>query len=294
MHIGKKHGNLGVDMESNNDGIFDISMIKYLQNLMEDFPEVITGRASTPAADHLFSVRDKKEAITLEEEQALVSHHTVAQLLFMSTKARQDIQTAVTFLTMRVKTPDKDNWGKLKQVLKYLNGTKYLKQKLSINNLGMLKWYVDGCYNVHWDYKGQGGPVFTMGKGATSIYSRKMKVNTRSSTETELITADMIMLEMLWALHFIQAQGYSPECVGLYQDNISTQLLIKNVRILSGMHTKHIKVKFFFIKNRVDDKEIKVFDCPTHKVWADVFDKTPAGNGIQSDEGRADKLSSEL
>ena len=69
MHIGKKHGNLGVDMESNTDGIFDISMIKYLQNLMEDFPEVITGRASTPAADHLFSVRDKKEAITLEEDR---------------------------------------------------------------------------------------------------------------------------------------------------------------------------------------------------------------------------------
>jgi hypothetical protein len=68
--------------------------------------------------------------------------------------------------------------------------------------------------------------MLKLGKGATTSYSRKVKLNTRSSTETELYTADMFMPEMLWSLHFIQAQGYEVECVGLYQDNISTQLLI--------------------------------------------------------------------
>ncbi len=46
---------------------------------------------------------------------------------------------------------------------------------------------------------------------------------------------------MLWSLHFIEAQGYAAECVGLYQDNISTQLLIKNRRMSSSKKTKHIK-----------------------------------------------------
>jgi hypothetical protein len=58
-------------------------------------------------------------------------------------------------------------------------------------------------------------------------YSRKVKLNSRSSTKTELLTLDMYMPEMLWLLYFIQSQGYEPECVGLYQDNISTQLPIK-------------------------------------------------------------------
>jgi hypothetical protein len=71
------------------------------------------------------------------------------------------------------------------------------------------------------------------------------------------------MPEMLWLLHFIQAQGYEAECVGLYQDNISTQLIIKNGRMSRGKKTKHIKAKFSFIKDRVDDGEIKVIDCPT-------------------------------
>jgi hypothetical protein len=48
---------------------------------------------------------------------------------------------AVAFLTTRVKSPDKDDWRKLKRVLKYLNlnGTKYLKLTISVESLGILK-----------------------------------------------------------------------------------------------------------------------------------------------------------
>ena len=108
--------------------------------------------------------------------------------------------------------------------------------------------------------------MFTLGKGATSSYSRKVKLSTCSSTETEFVTMDMYMPEMLCSLHFMEAQGYAAECVGLYQDNISTQLLIKNGRLLSGKKTKHIKAKFFFIKDRVDNGKIKVIDCPTEEM----------------------------
>ncbi len=151
-----------------------------------------------------------------------------------------------------------------------------------MDSLGMLKWYVDGSHNAHWDCRGHGGAVFTLGRGATSSYSRKLKLNTRSSTETELVTADMFMPKMLWSLHFIQAQGYDVECVGLYQDNISTQLLIKNGKMSSGKKTKHIKAKFFFIKDRVDDGEIKVINCPTEEMWADVMTKPLHGSAFRA------------
>ncbi len=182
MHTGRKHNYLGVDMEFNEDGTLDVSMFKYLDDVISDFPEAITGRVETPAADYLFDVREKNKARKPEEERVLAFHHAVAQLLFMLTRARRDNQTAVAFLTTRVKHPDEDYWGKLKQVLKYLNGTRYLKLKLSVDSLVMLKWYVDRLHNVHWDSKGHGGAVFTLGKGAILSYSRKVKVNTRSST----------------------------------------------------------------------------------------------------------------
>jgi hypothetical protein len=283
MHTGQKHDCLGVDMEFNDDGTLNASVITYLkQNAISEFPEMNMGKLATPAADHLFTIRDKKEAKPLDEERALAFHHMVAQLFFMATRVRQAIQTAVAFLTTRVKSPDKDDWGRLKLVLKYLNRTMHLKLRLSVDDLGLLKWSVDTSHNTHWDCRGHSGAMFTMGKGAAMSYSRKVKLNLRNLTNTELLTSDMYMPEMLWLLYFIQSQGYEPECVGLYQDNISTQLLIKNGRFSSWKKMKHIKVKFFFIKDGVDSGEIKVIDCPAEEMWADVLTKLPQGMAFRT------------
>jgi hypothetical protein len=139
MQTGKRHNYLGMDMECKDDRTLEVSMIAYLKDLIKQFPEEITGKAETSVVEHLFAVRDKKETRALKEARALAFHHTMAQLLFMCTRAHQDIQTAVKFLTTRVINLDKDDSGKLKRVLRYLNRTKYLKLKLSIDNLGMLK-----------------------------------------------------------------------------------------------------------------------------------------------------------
>ncbi len=90
----------------------------------------------------------------------------------------------------------------MKHVHKYLNGTKYLKPNLSIDNLELLKWYLDGSQNIHWDCKGHSGAMFTMVKGATSNYPGKVLLNTRNSTEKELVMADMFMPELLSSLYF--------------------------------------------------------------------------------------------
>jgi hypothetical protein len=126
MHTGQRHDYLGVDMEFKDDGTLDVSMVAYLKNVITEFLEMISGKGATPAGHHFFQIREGKEAKALEEERSFAFHHTVPQLLFMATRARRDVQTAVAFLTTRVKNPDEDDWGKLKRVLKYLNSTKYL------------------------------------------------------------------------------------------------------------------------------------------------------------------------
>jgi hypothetical protein len=64
--------------------------------------------AAALAAVHLFDQRPHQGKGT-QGRKVLVFHHTVAQLLFMCTRARRDIQTAVAFLTTRVKEPDEDD-----------------------------------------------------------------------------------------------------------------------------------------------------------------------------------------
>jgi hypothetical protein len=67
-------------------------------------------------------VKDKSLAKLLLEEQARAIHHASTQLLFLSTRARWDIQSTTAFLTTQVRCPDENDWGKVKQLLGYLKG----------------------------------------------------------------------------------------------------------------------------------------------------------------------------
>ena len=174
-----------------------------------------------------------------------MQHHTVALLLFNGMQVRRDIQTAVAFLTTPVKKPDNDNWGKVKRVLQYLKGTRNLPLTLSVNNVQCTKWQVDASHGTHVDCKGQTGAALTLGKGAAISFSRKQKVNTQSSTETELVGVDDAMPSILWSLYFLQAQGFDTSHALIYQDNKSTILLEINGKQSSSKRTKHIRMKYF-------------------------------------------------
>ena len=101
--------------------------------------------------------------------------------------------------------------------------------------------------NTHWDCKGHGGTMMVMGCGAISSYSRRIKVNTMSSTEIKLVSVDSYMPEVMWSLYFIQAQGYGVKYAEIHQDNVSAQMLETNGKLSSSRKTKYIKAKFFFI-----------------------------------------------
>ena len=61
MHLGNKHDYLGMDFEFMDNGSLEVSMFQYLDSIIYEFPEFITGKAATPTEDHLFRVRDADE-----------------------------------------------------------------------------------------------------------------------------------------------------------------------------------------------------------------------------------------
>ncbi len=83
VHCGKVHDYLGMDINFANEGIAQILMITYTTKILTNFPKAIITSCATPAADHLFTVRDEATAKFLPETQAQAFHHTVAQLLFL-------------------------------------------------------------------------------------------------------------------------------------------------------------------------------------------------------------------
>jgi hypothetical protein len=253
-------------------------MIDYLKGVIQDFPEEITGRATSPAADHLFTIRSEKDSKPLEEERAIAFHHSVAQILFTTTSSRKDIQTSVAFLTTRVGRPDEDDWQKLKRVIRYIKGTIYLPLILRADRLNIIKWWVDASFATHDDCRGHTGAPMSLGKGPIIGMSKKQKINTRSSTECELVGADDAMPQVMWTRYFIEAQGFGIDDNILAQDNLSTMLIEKNGKQSSSKRTKHIRVRYFFIKDRVANNDISIRHCPTGEMLADHFTKPLQGS----------------
>jgi hypothetical protein len=113
----------------------------------------------------------------------------------------------------------------------------------------------------------------TMGKGAAISSSNVMKCNTQSSTETELILIHNKLPDIIWTRYFIEGEGYDIDEYMIFQDNMSSLSLEKNGRVSSSKRTKHIKVKYFLIKDYYDSGEIDLRYCPTDVMWADVLTK---------------------
>jgi hypothetical protein len=178
-------------------------MIEYIKNIIADFPEEILTTKTSPATDHLLTVRDKSLAKPLPEEQAREFHHASAQLLFLSTRARRDIQPATVFLTTRVRCPDEDDWGKVKQLLGLLKGTPNTPLILSADLLTLSRWWVDGAYAVHDDCRGHTGAGMSLWQGMALSYAWKHNINTKSSTKAELVGVNDSLGYILWARYFM-------------------------------------------------------------------------------------------
>ena len=108
--------------------------------------------------------------------------------------------------------------------------------------------------------------------------STKQKLNTRSSTESELVGVDDMMPLILWTRYFLKEQGYKVSDNIIFQDNKSTMLLERNGRASSSKRTKHINVRYYFITDRIAKGEVRVEWCPTKDMIADFMTKPLQGS----------------
>ncbi len=105
--------------------------------------------------------------------------------------------------------------------------------------------------------------------------SQKQRLNTRSSTEAEVVGVDDASSQILWTNYFIKAQGYQINETMVYQDNQSAILLEKNGK--SGKQTRHMNIRYFFITDRVKKGEMTIGYCPASKMIGDHFMKPLQG-----------------
>jgi hypothetical protein len=273
---GNEHVFLGMHIKYTNNGTAVITMRSYLQEAIDESGLEITRKAATPAKKDLFEIDINSPA--LDKKEAEVFHSVVAKLLYVATRARTDILLAVGFLCTRVSKSTAQDRDKLKRLLEYINGTMDLEYIVGADNLNQLRTWVDASYAVHPDMKSHTGGVISLGTGGIICKSSKQKLNTKSSTEAELVGASDYLPNTIWVQLFLEAQGYAIADSVLEQDNESAIKLETHGRMSAGARSRHIDIRFFWIKDRAKDAGINIRHCPTLAMLADFFTKPLQGS----------------
>ena len=147
-----------------------------------------------------------------------------------------------------------------------------------MNKNGISEWWIDASFAIHDDMKSRTGMVFSLGKGTIVAGSTKQKIMTGSSTEAELVAVADAMPKIIWCRHFMEAQGCIVEDIYVYQDNQSAMLLERNGMKSVGKGTRHIKIKYFLVTEKIKNDEMKIIYCPTKAMVADFYTKPLQGS----------------
>ncbi len=163
--------------------------------------------------------------------------------------------------------------------MEYLRGYHDQPLVLGAENDGLLMWYVDVLFAVHqtctnikvvnWHW-------------VEDFPSTKQNLNTRSSTESEVVDVDDMMSIIIQTCYSQLSQGYGNIENLSSQDNKSLILLEQNGKALSGKHTRHINIQYFFITDWVNMKEISINWYSTKEMAADFMTKPLQGSNFRN------------
>ena len=277
VHRGPIQEYLGMTIDYSVKGKVSFSMPQYIEDLLLEYPDsIMKGTSTTPAANHLFQINENTEKLGATD--AVLFHHLVAKLLYLGKRTRPDLPTAISFLCTRIQNPDVDDFKKLGWCMCYLRDSKHLLLTLKADDMTVIQWWVDASFATHPNCRSHTGATLSFGKGSVYSLSPKQKLNTRSSTEAELVGINDVLSMILWTHLFLESQGYHVTDNVLHQDNESTIKLARNGRRSSSKQTWHIEIRYYFVTDHIERDRLRVSYCPTGDMLADYFSKPLQGS----------------
>jgi hypothetical protein len=274
---GDQHVFLGMSITYNRaNRTANISMMEYLKEAIAESGLAITKAYSTPANKDLFTISASSPFLHQSEQE--VFHSVVAKLLYVSIRARMDLLLATSFLATRVSKSTQQDLDKLQRLLEYIFGSLNDTLTLGADSLTQFRTWVDASYAIHPDCRSHTGGAISFGTGTIICKSTKQKLNTKSSTEAETVGTSDYLPNAIWVKMFMTAQGYHMDTTILEQDNESAIKLTTNGRASAGPKSRHIDIRYFWLKDRIGTGDITIRHCPTHQMLADFLTKPLQGS----------------
>jgi hypothetical protein len=257
---------LGLQIKQSQKGTF-VHQAKYTKDIvrkfkMEDSKATTTSMSTTTVLD----ADEEGEHVDQKEYQSMIG-----SLLYL-TAMRPDIQLSVCLCARFQASPRTSHRQAVKRIFRYLRHTPDFGLWYSASSSLALHGFSDvnfvGC---RLDRKSTSGTCQFLGSSLVFWSSRKQSSVAQSTTEAEYVATASCCSQLLWITYTMSDFGEEYTHVPLQCDSTSAISIAKNPVLHSK--TKHIEVRYHFLRDNVEKRKIALIHVPTHDQLADIFTK---------------------
>ena len=223
---------------------------------------------SHPLYDELIELTDKEE----EEMKNIPFRKVLGALLFLSTRTRPDITTAVSMLAKYQSKPSMQHWKMAKNVVRYLIDTQDRGILMQNNDEGLICW-VDADWARDLSKRRSRTGILITYNGAPIVWVSKLQTTTAQSTaEAEFNALAHGIKEVKWMRSILNEIGKpQTEPTTVYQDNLGSISWTEDVQGIRRV--KHVGTKYHFVRDNIESKGVVVKYTPSHLNRSDSLTK---------------------
>ncbi|KAJ9566813.1 hypothetical protein OSB04_002779 [Centaurea solstitialis] len=257
---------LGLQVLQKPDGIL-INQSKYIRDLLKRFHMDTSSVAKTPmASGTLIGADPKGKPVDQKTYRAIIG-----SLLYL-TASRPDIMFATCFCARFQANPKESHMMAVKRILRYLKGTPnrglWYPKESGFELVAFSDADHGGC---QLDRKSTSGHVQFLGDKLVSWGSKKQHCVSTSTAEAEYVAAASCCSQVLWMRTQLRDYGYNFNHIPIYCDSKSAIAITCNP--VQHTRTKHIDIRYHFIKDHVERGTIELYFVNTEYQLADLFTK---------------------
>ena len=252
----------------------------YISKVLHKYGMQNCKSASTPmdpgALNLMISNPNQATKQEIEEYQS-----KIGSLTYLATQTRTDIAFICSVLSRFLVNPSRDHLIAADRLLRYVQGSKYLAVVLGGNNLdsdpdkGALHGYSDSDFAGDVEQrKSTSGYVFLFAGGVISSQSKRQSITALSTTEAEYYSLYKAIVEAAWLRYIFKELSWNLKdvrCIKIYSDNQGSLALTENPKL--HQHTKHIAVKYHYLREERSKGVVRYWYCPTEDMAADGLTK---------------------
>ena len=267
----------GINVEFHKNGSITMDQNRYLQEKLEEFKDEIgAGGAATPLPANYQSMLSLDDGVL---NKSFPYRSMVGSLMYAMVGTRPDLAFPIQVVCQFMDKPTQAACSLVKHIYKYCRFNSYKLTFSQTNNM-ILQGWSDASYANNLDYKSTSGYCFMLGNSLLSWASSKQNITALSTAESETIGLTNAAQEAIWWRRILDELGVKQDTTEIFEDNQACIAMAKNPQ--QHKRTKHIQVRYYFIREHLESGELKLTYCNTLNQLADCFTKLLSGPSLRS------------